>query len=53
MSSSEHVRKPMKKTVTRLTLCAMLFALCASADAQQPKKVPADRVSIVAVPASY
>jgi ABC-type uncharacterized transport system substrate-binding protein len=24
----------------RLTLCAMLFALCSSAEAQQPKKVP-------------
>jgi putative ABC transport system substrate-binding protein len=30
----------MRKTVTRLTLCAMLCALCAIAEAQQPKKVP-------------
>src|ERR1700757_820433 len=30
----------MKKNITVLTLCAMLFALCVSADAQQPKKVP-------------
>jgi putative tryptophan/tyrosine transport system substrate-binding protein len=30
----------MKKKITVLTLCAMLFALCASAEAQQPGKVP-------------
>jgi putative tryptophan/tyrosine transport system substrate-binding protein len=30
----------MKKKITVLTLCAMLFALCGSVDAQQPKKVP-------------
>jgi len=30
----------MRKNVMRLTLCAMLFALCLSAQAQQPKKVP-------------
>jgi putative ABC transport system substrate-binding protein len=30
----------MRKTVIRLTLCAMLFALSYSASAQQPKKVP-------------
>jgi putative ABC transport system substrate-binding protein len=30
----------MKKKIIVLTLCAMLFALCASASAQQPKKVP-------------
>ena len=29
----------MKKKITFLTLCAMLFALCLSAEAQQPKKV--------------
>jgi hypothetical protein len=29
----------MKKKVTFFTLCAMLFALCVPADAQQPKKV--------------
>jgi len=30
----------MKKKITGLTLCAMLFALCVSAEAQQPAKVP-------------
>ena len=30
----------MKKKITVLTLCAMLLALCSSAHAQQPKKVP-------------
>jgi putative ABC transport system substrate-binding protein len=30
----------MKKKITVLTLCALLFALCASAQAQQPKRVP-------------
>ena len=30
----------MKKKITVLTLCAILFALCSSAGAQQPKKVP-------------
>jgi putative tryptophan/tyrosine transport system substrate-binding protein len=30
----------MKKEITALTLCAMLFALYSSVDAQQPKKVP-------------
>ena len=29
----------MRKNVIRLTLCAMLFALCVPAEAQQPKKV--------------
>jgi hypothetical protein len=29
----------MKKKITFLTLCAMLFALCSSAETQQPKKV--------------
>ena len=29
----------MKKKVTFLTLCAMLFALCFFAEARQPKKV--------------
>jgi putative tryptophan/tyrosine transport system substrate-binding protein len=32
--------KDMKKKITVLTLCAMLFALSYSASAQQPKKVP-------------
>jgi putative ABC transport system substrate-binding protein len=30
----------MKKKITVLTLCAMLLALCMSAEAQQPTKVP-------------
>ena len=30
----------MKKKITVLTLCAMLFALCSSASAQQPAKIP-------------
>jgi putative ABC transport system substrate-binding protein len=30
----------MKKQITFLTLCAMLFALSVSTEAQQPKKVP-------------
>jgi len=36
----ERAEKNMKKKITVLTLCAMLFALCSSAHAQQPKKVP-------------
>jgi ABC-type uncharacterized transport system substrate-binding protein len=31
--------KNMNRKITVLTLCAMLFALCSSAEAQQPKKV--------------
>ena len=30
----------MKRKITVLTLCAMLFALCQSAEAQQPAKIP-------------
>ena len=30
----------MKKSIAVLTLCLMLFALCAAAQAQQPKKIP-------------
>ena len=30
----------MSKIVIRLTLCTMLYALCSSAEAQQPAKVP-------------
>ena len=30
----------MKRIIPVLTLCALLFALCSSASAQQPKKVP-------------
>ena len=42
MSSDEwrEAKKNMKRKVTFLALCAMLFALCFSAEAQQPKKVP-------------
>src|SRR6266446_722043 len=32
--------KDMKKKITALTLCAMLLAVCVSANAQQPGKVP-------------
>ncbi|HTN69566.1 MAG TPA: hypothetical protein VMO00_00575, partial [Methylomirabilota bacterium] len=32
--------KEMKTKLTILMLCALLFALCAFAEAQQPKKVP-------------
>ena len=32
--------KHMKVKITALALGAMLFALCSSAEAQQPKKVP-------------
>ena len=31
--------KDMKKKITGFTLCAMLFALCSSVEAQQPRKV--------------
>ena len=43
MSSDKWIaaeKKHIKKKVTVLTLCAMLLALCVSAKAQQPKKVP-------------
>src|SRR6266850_3202249 len=30
----------MKRIITVLTLCGLLFALCGSAEAQQPAKVP-------------
>jgi putative tryptophan/tyrosine transport system substrate-binding protein len=30
----------MKRKITGFAICAMLFALCSSAEAQQPKKVP-------------
>jgi ABC-type uncharacterized transport system substrate-binding protein len=36
----ERAEKNMKKKITVLTLCAMLFAVCSSAQAQQPKNVP-------------
>jgi len=34
----------MKKQITVLTLCAMLLALCFPAEAQQPGRVPENRV---------
>jgi len=40
VSRGSRQRKHMKKKVTVLTLCAMLFALSVSADAQQPAKIP-------------
>ena len=40
----------MKKKITVLTLCAMLFALSFSALAQQPKKVP--RIGFLSVTSS-
>ena len=39
MSSGLETGKEMKKKITVLTLCAMLFAFSYSASAQQPKKV--------------
>src|SRR5262245_36920567 len=36
----EAKKKHMNEKIGVLTLCAMLFALCSSAEAQQPKKVP-------------
>jgi len=30
----------MNQTILSFTLCAMLFALCFSAEAQQPQKIP-------------
>jgi putative ABC transport system substrate-binding protein len=36
----EEAEKKMNRKITVLTLCAILFALCFSASAQQPKKVP-------------
>jgi putative ABC transport system substrate-binding protein len=41
----ERAANNMKKKITVLTLCAMLLALCASAEAQQPTKIP--RVGIL------
>src|SRR5262245_54582435 len=40
----------MKRKITVLALCAMLLALCASAEAQQPKKVP--RIGFLSVTSS-
>jgi putative ABC transport system substrate-binding protein len=38
--SSESTQKDLRKTIASLTLCALLFALRFSAEAQLPKKVP-------------
>jgi putative ABC transport system substrate-binding protein len=40
----------MKKKITVLTLCALLYAPCFSASAQQPKKVP--RIGYLAYPSA-
>ena len=40
MSREGHREKHMKKKITVLTLGAMLFALCFSAQAQETKKIP-------------
>src|SRR5262245_4579799 len=42
----------MKKKITVLTLCAMLFALCSSAEAQQPTKVPRVGYLVAASPSA-
>jgi hypothetical protein len=42
----ERAKKNMKKKITVLTLWAMLLALCASAEAQQPARIP--RIGILA-----
>ena len=39
VTSGSRQRKDMKKKLTVLTLCAMLFALCVSAEAQQTGKI--------------
>jgi putative ABC transport system substrate-binding protein len=38
-SGSGESRKNMKRKITVFTLCAMLFALCGSVDAQQTGKI--------------
>ncbi len=38
--------KAMKKTITALTLCAVLLALGVFAQAQEAEESPSDRVSI-------
>ena len=52
MSSDEwqEAKKNMKRKITVLALCAMLFALCSSADGAAAEEGPADRVSIVERP---
>jgi putative ABC transport system substrate-binding protein len=39
-TKKRHEEKDMKKKITALALCAMLFALCFPAQAQQPTKIP-------------
>ena len=46
----ENTEKKLKTKITGLTLCAMLFALCSSAHAQQQKKIP--RIGFLAATAS-
>src|SRR5688572_9204712 len=36
----EFTDKDMKRTIIFLALCAVLFALCGSSEAQQPTKIP-------------
>ena len=43
----------MKEKIRVLALCAMLFALCASAEAQQPKKIPRIGALFPGYPATY
>jgi hypothetical protein len=38
MDGGDH--ENMKKIITVFNFCTMLFALCVSAEAQQPKKIP-------------
>src|SRR5215510_7330352 len=40
MKKGASEERRVKKKITFLTLCAILFALCCSVDAQQPTKVP-------------
>ena len=49
-----HLRKGEMNTrkLGSFALCAMLFALCASAEAQQPKKVPRIGVLIALFPSA-
>src|SRR5262249_55722209 len=54
--SSDKVDRPrakgMKKKITVLTLCAMLFGLCLPAEAQQPPKIPRIGYLVSAFPSS-
>jgi putative ABC transport system substrate-binding protein len=46
-SSEKNREKDMKKKITLFTLCAMLFVLCSSTEAQQQSKIP--RVGFLSV----